>query len=118
MVLCSLQLWLILVFDHRPQPWRGEAVAQGGERLHRIGRHGVDSKGLQRVLRRRQGQHYWNTPNLSRGGLVVPVIACWWVDFPQHMQLVYAKHCGFCCCPKHALADFESNMEVHLGKAG
>ena len=60
----------------------------------------------------------WNTPNVSRGGLVVPVIACWWVDFPQHMQLVYAKHCGFCCCPKHALADFESNMEVHLGKAG
>ena len=59
----------------------------------------------------------WNTPNLTRGGIVVPVIGCWWVDYPQHMQLIHAKHCGFCCCPKHALADFESDMEVRVTAA-
>ena len=61
----------------------------------------------------------WNTPNLSRGGLVVPVIACWWVDFPQHMQLVYAKHCGFCCCPyARARRLREQHGGAPLGKVG
>ena len=35
------------------------------------------------------------------------------VDYPQHMQLIHAKHCGFCCCPKHALADFESECNEY-----
>ena len=46
---------------------------------------------------------------------VVPVLACWWVDHPQHMALVACKQCGFCDVGgrgKQGLADFDEPVEL------
>ena len=47
--------------------------------------------------------------------LLIPVLACWWVDHPQHMAMVACKQCGFCNVGgrgKQALAAFDERVEL------
>jgi|TARA_B110000093_G_C12894173_1_gene377448 hypothetical protein len=47
--------------------------------------------------------------------IVIPVLACWWVDHPQHMAMVACKQCGFCNVGgrgKQGLAAFGEQVEL------
>ena len=47
--------------------------------------------------------------------IVIPILACWWLDHPKHMAMSGCRQCGFCNVGregKQALADFDKLVEL------